>query len=287
MTTVAVLGTGLMGAGMARSMARAGLQVTAWNRTPEKARPLERDGITLAPDPETAVRGADVVVTMLFDADAVEQVMSTVLGDLDEHAVWAQCATVGLDATERLALAAHNQQVTYVDAPVLGTRAPAENGRLIVLAGGPEDARDRVTPVFDAIGSRTLWVGDRPGDGHRLKLAANAWVLSVTAATAQSVGLAERLGVDPRLFLEVIAGGPLDCGYAQIKGAAMIESEFPLSFSLTGAIKDACLIERTADEVDSNGRLMSALRGCFEAARPEGGSGGDDEDMSAVVRAFR
>lgn len=95
MTKVAVLGTGLMGSGMARSLARSGLTVTAWNRTTAKARPLADAGIEVAEDVESAVRGADAVVTMLFDADAVEQVMQQALAAMGAESVWAQCATVG------------------------------------------------------------------------------------------------------------------------------------------------------------------------------------------------
>jgi 3-hydroxyisobutyrate dehydrogenase len=284
MTTVAVLGTGLMGAGMARSMARDGLEVRAWNRTRAKALPLQEAGISVAPEPESAVEGADVVVTMLFDADAVEQVMGRALEAMAPGAVWAQCATVGLEETSRLARLAEDHGVPFVDAPVLGTRAPAESGKLIVLAGGPDATRDRVAPVFEAIGSRTVWVGDRPGFGHRLKLAANAWVLSVTGATAQSVGLAERLGLDGRLFLEAISGGMLDCAYTQLKGKAMIEGDFTPSFSLSGAVKDATLIEEGMRAAGVETELMSALRGCFEAAAHDGDD--QEKDMAAVIRAF-
>ncbi|HEX4787932.1 MAG TPA: NAD(P)-dependent oxidoreductase [Actinospica sp.] len=285
MTTAAVLGTGLMGAGMARSMARADVRVVAWNRTMDRALPLEDVGVSVMSQPEDAVRGADVVVTMLFDADAVEQVMRRALGAMSASTVWAQCATVGLEATERLAELAGRHDVPFVDAPCLGTREPAEQGRLIVLAGGPTAVRERVAPVFEAIGTKTVWVGDRPGWGHRLKLAANAWVLSVTGATAQSVGLAERLGVDPRLFLEAIAGGPLDCAYAQLKGKAMIDGDFSPSFSLAGAAKDAGLVELAAATAGGEAGVMRALRTCFEAAAESGDPRG--EDMAAVVRAFR
>ena len=265
-TKVALLGTGLMGAGMARSMARSGLAVTVWNRTPAKARPLADAGAAVAEDAEAAVRDADVVVTMLFDAAAVEQVMARALPAMGPHAVWAQCATVGLDATERLARQAEQHGTAFVDAPVLGTRQPAEEGALTVLAAGPSGVRERLAPVFDAVGSRVMWVGERPGDGHRVKLTANAWVLSVTAATGQSIGLAQRLGLDPRLFLELIAGGALDCGYAQVKGAAMIKGEFePPSFTLDGAAKDAGLIAEAMAEAGCDDRVMRALRGAFQA----------------------
>ena len=282
--TVTVLGTGLMGAGMARSMAASGLEVTVWNRSVEKARPLAEAGITVAEDLRDAVSGADVVVTMLFDADAVAQVMEQALPAIGSSAVWAQNSTVGLDGTDRLAELARGHGIAFVDAPVLGTKQPAENGQLIVLAGGPERSRPAVEPVFDAIGSRTVWVGESPGDGHRLKLVANSWVLSVVGATAQAVGLAGAVGVDPGLFLEAIGGGPLDCGYAQVKGRAMMEDEFPPAFTLAGAVKDSALIADAMRSAGTDDQLMQALHHAFRTAADAGHA---DEDMSAVVNALR
>ncbi|MDT7652225.1 MAG: 3-hydroxyisobutyrate dehydrogenase, partial [Pseudonocardiales bacterium] len=135
---VTVLGTGIMGAGMARSLARAGLTVTVWNRDAGKARRLADVGATVAEDPASAVAGADVILTMLFDVESVEKVMGQALPAAAEGAVWVQSSTVGLDGALRLAELADRAGIDYVDAPVLGTRQPAENGTLLVLAGGPE-----------------------------------------------------------------------------------------------------------------------------------------------------
>lgn len=282
--SVTVLGTGLMGAGMARSMAASDLEVTAWNRSAEKARPLAEAGITVAEELHDAVSGADVVVTMLFDADAVAQVMEQALPAVEANAVWVQSSTVGLEGTDRLAELARQHGIAFVDAPVLGTKQPAENGQLIVLAGGPDGSHSTVEPVFDAIGSRTVWVGQHPGDGHRLKLVANSWVLSVVGATAQAIGLASAVGIDPDLFLEAIGGGPLDCGYAQAKGRAMIEDEFQSAFTLAGAVKDSALIAEAMRSAGTDDRLMQALHHAFQAAADAGHA---DEDMSAVVTAMR
>ncbi|HEY0496162.1 MAG TPA: NAD(P)-dependent oxidoreductase [Kutzneria sp.] len=276
---VTLLGTGLMGAGMARSLLRAGLAVTVWNRSADKARPLAADGATVADDPVSAVADADVVVTMLFDADSVGAVMADAIGALKPGAVWAQCATVGLDGVEALASLAAKHNVPYVDAPVLGSRQPAEDGQLIVLAGGDPSLRETLASVFDAIGARTLWVGPRPGDGHRLKLAANSWVLSLTAGTAQALALTRNLGLDPQLFLDLIAGGGLDSGYAQAKGRAMIAGEFPAAFSLDGAVKDAGLIAAALREAGADDRLMTAILSQYETAAA---AGHGDSDMSAV-----
>ncbi|CAL9513835.1 L-threonate dehydrogenase [Actinosynnema sp. ALI-1.44] len=275
--SVAVLGTGIMGAGMARSLLRAGLDVAVWNRSADKARPLGEDGARVADTPAEAVAGVDVVLTVLFDADSTAEVVRGL--DLG-GAVWVQSGTVGLEGTERLVELAGS--TPFVDAPVLGTRKPAEEGKLTVLAAGPREVRDRVAPVFEAIGSRTVWAGERPGDGHRLKLAANSWVLSITAATAQAVALTRGLGLEPEAFLDVIAGGPTDSGYAQAKGRAMIAGDFTPSFGIDGAVKDADLIMEAMRAAGTDDRLMRALHEQYRVAADHRGA----EDMAAVVRAF-
>lgn len=278
MTKVSLLGTGIMGAGMGRSMARAGLDVTVWNRSVEKARALD---LPVAEDPADAVREADVVVTMLFGFESVARVMTDALPAMRPDAVWLQTSTIGLDETVALSDLAAKHNVSFVDAPVLGTRQPAENGQLTVLAAGRPELRERLAPVLDAISAKVVWVGEKPGDGHRLKLVMNAWVLTITAGTAQSVGLAEALGLDPRQFLDLIAGGPLDAGYAQLKGKAMLAGDFTPAFALSGATKDAGLIREAAAEAGVATDLAAALEKLFAAA------GNQDDDMAAVVRALR
>jgi 3-hydroxyisobutyrate dehydrogenase len=282
-SSVAVLGTGIMGAGMARSLVRAGLEVTVWNRSADKARPLADDGAKVAADAAGAVSGADVIVTMLFDGDVVAEVMGRALAATRQDAVWAQTSTVGLAATHQLAQLASRHGRGYVDAPVLGTRQPAEQGALIVLAGGPRELEPTVAPVFEAIGSKTIWVGERAGDGHRLKLALNSWVLSITTATAQAIALARDLGVDPQLVLDALRGGGTDSPYAQLKGRAMIAGDFAPAFGLAGAVKDAELIVEALREAGDDPSLMRAVQHLMSVASDAGHAG---EDMAAVVHAF-
>jgi 3-hydroxyisobutyrate dehydrogenase len=283
-TTVAVLGTGIMGAGMARNLIAAGLDVTVWNRSPDRARPLADAGARTATDAAEAVAGAEVVVTMLFDADATAQVMEWALPAVAPDAVWVQTGTVGLDGTARLAELAEQHGVAFLDAPVLGTRQPAEQGALTVLVGGPETLRDRVAPVFDAIGTRTIWVGERPGDGHKLKLVSNSYVAVLMAGVAQAMALAEALGLDPQLFLDGVAGGSLDSPYVQVKGKAILAGEFPTSFSVGGVAKDTALI---ASAMRASGVDSGFLEAAHEAFRRAAAAGHGDEDMAAVVHAFR
>jgi 3-hydroxyisobutyrate dehydrogenase len=273
--TVAVLGTGIMGAPMARNLLAAGFPVRAWNRTADKAAPLAEAGAVVAESPADAAAGAQIVLTMLSDADAV---MDSAVDALDGAEVWVQMSTVGLDGAERCAALADERGVALVDAPVLGSRQPAEEGKLTVLASGPDGLRDRVDPLFGAVGARTWWLGEA-GAGQRLKLVANAWVLAIVQGLAETLVLAEGLGVPPQSFLDVIAGGPLDCAYAQLKGRGMIERSFPPAFPLRLAAKDLRLIEEAAERHDLDVPLIEAIAARFA----EGVSAGHgDLDMSAT-----
>jgi len=275
--TVALLGTGTMGAGMARNIAGAGLPLRVWNRSQDKAQALG-DVAQVAESVEEAVDGADVVLTMLYDADSVVATMEEAHGHLGPEAVWLQQSTIGVAGCEQTIELAEELGVTLVDAPVLGTKKPAEEGSLVVLASGPEEAREVVAPVLDAIGGRTMWVG-AAGAGSRLKLAANAWVATVLEGVAESLALTRDLGLDPALFLEAIAGGAMDAPYVQLKGKRMLAGEFPPAFKLAGALKDVELILAAADDAGTDLGLMPAIRDHFARA-VEAGHG--DLDMSAT-----
>ena len=250
--SVALLGTGIMGAAMGRSMLRAGLPLCAWNRTLDKAKALEADGASIAATPAEAVRDAQVIMTMLADTDAVADTIAAAEPGLRSGQVWLQTSTVGVAGLSRLAALADTHHLVFVDSPVLGTRVPAEKGALIVLAAGPDEARAPAQPVFDAIGGRTLWLGEA-GAGSRLKLAVNSWVLALTTAAAEALALAEGLGLDPHLFMETVSGGPLDCEYLQTKAAAILNGDFTPSFTVELAGKDASLVAGAA--VDAGVRL--------------------------------
>ena len=281
---IAFLGTGIMGAPMARHLAQAGHDVTVWNRTSEKAEPLVEHGAAVAGSPEEAVDGAEVIVTMLTDTGAVEDVMRAAAPAAPAGAIWWQASTVGIDGVERLESLAREDGLIFVDAPVLGTRGPAEEGKLTVLASGPADALDRLMPLFEAVGAKTIRLGDEPGAATRAKLVLNHWVLAVTEGIAETVVLAERLGLDPRVFLEAIEGGTLDLGYAKLKAPGMIEGELPVAFPLKHAFKDADLVLEAADRYDVDLGLMPAVRERFARAAA---AGHGDDDMGMVVEATR
>jgi 3-hydroxyisobutyrate dehydrogenase len=286
--TIAVLGAGgTMGLAMARNLARDGCPIVAWNRSAERAAPLADDGAELAGSPAEAAAGADIILTILADADAVDAVMKDVLtADLAPDVLWLQMSTIGEAGTERCLALADEHGLAFVDAPVLGTKEPAEQGQLVVLASGDDALRERVTPIFDVVGRRTIWVGEA-GSGTRLKLATNSWILAVVEGTAETLALAEGMGLDPQLVLDAVADGPLDLPYMRLKGKAMMAREFPPSFRLALAAKDAGLVEESIARRRLDLPLVAAVRRRFDAATDEHG----EADMSAIflesIRALR
>jgi 3-hydroxyisobutyrate dehydrogenase len=283
-TRVAVLGTGIMGAAMARNLLSNDIEVRAWNRSREKAEPLKEDGAEVVDSPADAARGADFLLTMLADADAIEDAVSDgALPALAEDGVWLQMSTVGEGGNERLLGLAADHSVAYVDAPVLGTKQPAEQGQLVVLASGPEEVRERSEQVFGALGSKTVWLGEA-GEGSRLKLVVNNWIVGILGVLAETVAFANTIGVDPAKFLETIEGGPLGLPYAQIKGDMMIEEDFPTSFSANLARKDAGLVLDAAEAHDQRMRITESVAARFDEAIR---AGHGEEDMAAVYRAAR
>jgi len=281
--TIALLGTGTMGEPIGQNLIRAGFALRAWNRSSDKAKPLAEAGATVATSPAEAVDGAELVVTVLYDADAVAEVMQQARSGLKAGATWIQVSTVGVEGCQRLAELAAEYGLNFVDAPVLGTKQPAVEGKLVVLASGPDQARDRCQPVFEAIAARTLWVGSA-GSGSKLKLVANAWVLAVVEGIAESLTLARELGLDPHLFLDAVAGGAMDAPYVQLKGKSMIEGDFSPSFGVSGAAKDGGLILAAAEQAGVDMAITRAAKGFLDRAAAAGHA---DDDLSATYLAER
>lgn len=281
---VAVLGTGIMGAAMARNLCRTGHDVRVWNRTPAKAEALVADGARAAATPAEAVAGADVVLTMVYDGPAALEAVTAAGPGLRPGAIWLQTTTVGVEAVAPLADLARQHGLVFVDAPVLGTKAPAEKGELLILAAGPEEARAPLASVLDAIGTRTVWLDEdgATGAASRLKLVCNSWVLTLTNGVAEALALAKGLGVDPRYFLEAIAGGSLDCAYLHAKSAVILEGDYTPSFSVATAGKDARLIVEAGA---SEGVRLDVAAAVAERFRRAEAQGHGDEDMAATYFA--
>jgi 3-hydroxyisobutyrate dehydrogenase len=272
LSTVAFLGTGIMGAPMARNLAGAGHEVRAWNRTSSKAEGL---GATVAGSPAEAVDGADVVVTMLADGPAVEAAMAGV--ELTSDQIWWQCSTVGVEWIERLA---QGTPAAFVDGPVMGTKAPAEQGALTVLASGA--GRERLGEIFEPVAAKVVDLGDEIGAGTRMKLVMNHWVIAFVEGLAETIALAEGLGVDPAKFLDGLEGGAMYAPYVRLKGSPMIERSFEPSFSLKLAHKDAGLVLEAARAAGLELPLPALVRDQMGKAIERGHG---EDDLSATFMA--
>jgi len=230
-----------MGAGMAERLLDQGFQVDAWDRTAAAVRPLAQRGATAHGQRADAVRMAEVVVTMLPTGDAVTDVMlrQDALAGMRPDGIWTQMGTIGLEATEGLIAAVGNRRpdVAFVDAPVSGTREPARNGQLTILASGPDRARPTLEPVFNALGQRVLWLGPA-GLGTRLKLVLNTWLAFEVEAVAEASAAADRLGVPYDSLLAAVRGGPLASATALARLAKMESSDHSPQFPLEWALKD-------------------------------------------------
>jgi 3-hydroxyisobutyrate dehydrogenase len=280
--SIAVLGAGgTMGKGIARNAA-AEFPVRAWNRTAARLDDLGGTaGVETFATAREAVADVDLVVTMLSDADATIAAMSGPDGGAagSEGAVWVQMGTIGLEGSERCAELARDRGLVYVDAPVMGTKKPAEEGMLIVLASGPDAQRERLEPFFDAVGKRTIWLGEA-GQGSRLKVVVNSWICTITEGTAEMLRLAAALGLEPRLVLDALEDGPLDLPYGRMKAEMMLKGEYPPSFRLALAAKDARLAVAAGEEAGAEIPVIEAIAAQMTAVAAEH----PDDDLAVLFR---
>ena len=247
---IAVIGLGTMGHAMADRLLSKDLPVNVWLRHPVSTMSFVELGATAYADSSEAVANADVVVTMLPTLDAIREVMldARTLDAMGPNSTWAQMATIGVSATEQLAREAkvRRPDVIFVDAPVSGSREPAESGQLLILASGAEQSRELLNPVFEALGKRTMWLGP-VGAGSAMKLVLNTWLAFQTEGAAESAALADSLGVAPARLREALSDSPLASSYALAKLQRMLEGDCHADFALDWALKDLDLVASDTD----------------------------------------
>jgi len=281
---VAVLGIGAMGHGMATSALRGGIPTIVWNRQPEATRGLAELGAEVAETAADAARRAAIVVTMVTDTDAVISIARDqgMLAALAPGAIWVQMSTIGVAGIERVAamVDVDRPDVTLLDAPVSGSKDPAEQGQLTIFASGPDEARSRVAPLFDALGQRTIWVGP-VGAGSRLKLVNNTWVAFAAEAVAAAVALARRLGLETETVVDALGGSPLVSPWQAAKLQRMAKGEFSAQFALSLALKDVRLALQAAD--DDRFAALACLADEWQQVVDDGLG---HQDLTVVTRAL-
>jgi 3-hydroxyisobutyrate dehydrogenase len=274
---VGLLGVGLMGSAMTHRLLDRGIAVIAWDRDADHVRALEGRGGEPAKAPSDVVSGAGVVITMLPTAPVILDVVEPLLEDWPEGTVWLQMSSVGAAEADQLTQVAEQHAVRLVDAPVSGSTHPAEAGELTILASGPESTRNAVQPVFDALASRVLWVGEA-GMGSRLKLATNHWMITVVAALAESMHLCQAMGLDQQQFIALLDGGPLGSPYALQKLDEMRRHQYPAGFPVRLALKDLELVREVEQSSRATMPLLDAVLERFATA----GEDLADQDLAAI-----
>jgi 3-hydroxyisobutyrate dehydrogenase len=277
---IAFLGTGRMGGPMGANLARAGFAVRAWDRTASHAATLVPDGATVATTPAQAVKGAGILITMLADGPATEEVWHGPdgLAAAGPGLIWLQMATVGIEWTQRFANTAARYGMHYFDTPVSGSTGPAQAGQLTILASGPHWMQDAVAPVFAALGRATAWLGPA-GNGTRAKLVLNNWLADLTETTAETLSFARGLGLDPAQIVDLLEATPLGSPYAVQKARTMLAGDFNPAFALKDALKDADLAAQAAQASGTELALTDAL---LPRWRRAAASGHADDDLAAI-----
>ncbi len=276
-TRVGLLGVGLMGSAMAGRLLDQDIAVIAWDLDAEHVRAIEGRGAEAAKEPREVVSGAGIVITMLPTADIVLDVVEPLLEDWPQDTVWLQMSSVGAAEADRLAQVAEAHAITIVDAPVSGSTHPAEEGQLTILASGADTSRNAVKPVFDALASRVLWVGEA-GMGSRLKMAANHWMITMVGALAESMHLCQAMGLDQQQFIELLDGGPLGSVYAVQKLEEMRRHEYPAGFPVRLALKDLQLVREVEQSSRAAMPVLDVVLERFMTASQDFA----DQDLAAI-----
>lgn len=277
---VGLLGVGLMGSAMAARMVERGIDVLAWDRNAERVRAL--GGVEVADAPEAVVAGATIVITMLPTARVVLELVEPLLASWPQGTVWVQMSSVGAGEADELAQVAEKHGVTLVDAPVSGSTRPAREGRLTILASGPDAARRQVEPAFAALARKVMWVGPA-GMGSRLKLAANHWMICSISAAAETMRLCEAMDLDQRAFAELLDGGPLGSPYVVEKLDEMKRHAYPAGFPVRLALKDLGLVQEVERSAHVTMPLLAVALERFQAAAEAHAN----EDAAAVYEVAR
>ncbi|MDA8162661.1 MAG: NAD(P)-dependent oxidoreductase [Desulfobacteraceae bacterium] len=280
-TRIGFIGTGIMGQPMARNILKAGYEIIVYNRTQEKTGPLARDGAKVGMSPMEVAEWSDVVILMLTGPEAIDSVLGDedgLLRGMSKGGMIINMSTVAPAYTRSLAAKLETNGIVLIDAPVSGSRKPAEDGTLIILAGGPQEKIKRLESVFLTMGKRIVYCGE-VGQGSGMKMAVNLLLAIMMAGLSEAVSLGERLGLNTETVLETILSGPLGCGLFNLKVDMLKNNVFPPQFPLKHMAKDLGFIMDTADE---NGISIQVGKAAWQLYQKGLEKGLGDQDVAVV-----
>lgn len=276
------LGLGIMGAPMARNLKKKGFEVVVWNRTPEKAKALEADGIRVAASPAALAEQVDAFCTCVADPKALSETASALFETARRGQLFIDFSTVSVELVRSLAQSFEALGVDFADAPVTGSRGGAEAGTLVIMTGCSAQVLERARPLFDAVGSKTVHCGE-VGAGTQVKLAGNALIAGMLQSFSEGMLLTKRAGVDPRKLLEVVQASGFRSPYFEFKGKALLERDFATNFSIDLMHKDLSLFVENAAQHRVPTPSAASVRETYNLARA---AGLGEKDITAVITAF-
>lgn len=281
--TIGFIGLGLMGKPMARNLLKAGYPVVVWNRTAARADELVREGTKLAKNPREAAAQADVLLTIVSDPPALEQVLwgtDGALGALKRGSTYLDSSTISPELARRVAAACAERGVDFLDAPVTGGTWGAEEGKLVFMIGGKKEVLDRVEPVLAAMGQRFFLLGPN-GAGQTVKLAMNLILALEVEALAEALALVTRAGVPGEKLVEVMQSSMARAPVLDVKAPLILKNEYPPSFPLRLMHKDMRLALELARQEGLNLPGAAASYATYSAVKE---AAKDDPDYAAVAR---
>lgn len=275
---VAVLGLGAMGHAFAANLLKKGFTVYGWNRTPGRGDDLASEGLVQRETAAQAVSDAQVIIAMLTDGDATLAAIRAIAPSCPQNATFCQMGTIGIQETaDAIALLKTlRPDMLYLDAPVSGTKAPAENAQILVMASGDQQRAGAAQQVFDAISRGTQWYGEA-GNSQKMKLVINAWLISMMQGVAESMQLAHQFGFTPGQLWETLDGGPLAAPYVKGKLEMIRKDDYTPQMQLQHALKDARLALANAPQ-----GTMPMMSEIVEMWTQASQSGLAEQDLAAV-----
>ncbi|KAK2653694.1 hypothetical protein Ddye_013550 [Dipteronia dyeriana] len=285
-TRVGFLGLGIMGTPMAQNLIKAGCDVTVWNRTKSKCDPLISLGAKYKPSAEEVAAYCDLTFAMLADPESALDVACGKQGaasGIGPGKGYVDVSTVDVATSKLINGHIKATGASFLEAPVSGSKKPAEDGQLIFLTAGDKSLYDTVAPLLDIMGKSRFYLGD-VGNGAAMKLVVNMIMGSMMASFSEGLILSEKVGLDPDVLVEVVAQGAISAPMYKLKGPSMTKSLYPTAFPLKHQQKDLRLALGLAESVSQSTPIAAAANELYKVAKSHGLS---DQDFSAVIEALK
>jgi 3-hydroxyisobutyrate dehydrogenase-like beta-hydroxyacid dehydrogenase len=282
---IGFMGLGIMGTPMSANLMRAGYSVTVYNRNQAKAEPLKQMGASVAASPRSLAKDSDVVIAMVTGPEALAKLLwdtDGAAGVFDETKVFVNMSSVSPAYTTQLAKDLESTGAAFIDAPVSGTKKPAEDGTLIILAGGPQETVRELEPLFLAMGKKVIYCGPA-GQGAMMKMFINLLLGLMMEGLAEALNFGKIGGLDAETMLDTVFSGPLNCGLFQMKAPLLRDKNYTPAFPLKHMAKDAKFVVETAWELGAPVPVGQMIMHLYRIGEVQGWG---DEDIAAIGRVL-